>query len=98
MYRQAPEVRVRQPRAPLLVDQLADGREFARPRQQRAELGMYREPRGAPEIGRRPLDCLAVTIYKFRDVFSSGLTDMGRAGLVKHTTDTGDQRPFRLLP
>ncbi len=56
MYRQAPEVRVRQPRAPLLVDQLADGREFARPRQQRAELGMYREPRGAQEIGRRPLD------------------------------------------
>ncbi len=31
MDRQAPEVRVRQTRAPLLVDQLADGREFAHP-------------------------------------------------------------------
>ncbi len=29
MERQVPEVRVRQPRAPPLVDQLADGREFA---------------------------------------------------------------------
>ncbi len=41
---------------------------------------------------------LAVAIYKFRDVFSSGLTDMGRTGFVKHTIDTGDQRPVRLLP
>ncbi len=34
---------------------------------------------------------LAAAIYEFRDVFSSGPTDMGRTGLVKHTTDTGDQ-------
>ena len=56
MKRQAPEVRERQPHAPLLFDQIADGREFAHPRQQRAKPGMCREPRGAPEIGRRPLD------------------------------------------
>ena len=41
---------------------------------------------------------LAAAIYEFRDVFSSGLTDMGRTGLVKHTIDTGDQRPIRLSP
>ncbi len=36
---------------------------------------------------------LAAAIYEFRDVFSSGSTDMG---LVKHTIDTGDQRPIQL--
>ncbi len=41
---------------------------------------------------------LAAAIYEYRDVFSSGLTDMGRTGLVKHTIDTGDQRPVRLPP
>ncbi len=40
----------------------------------------------------------AAAIYEFRDVFSSGPTDMGRTGLVKHTIDTGDQRPVRLPP
>ncbi len=44
MDRYNPEVRVRQPRAPLLVNQLADIREFAHPRQQRTEPVMYREP------------------------------------------------------
>ncbi len=41
---------------------------------------------------------LAAAIYEHRDVFSSGPTDMGRTGLVKHTIDTGDQRPVRLPP
>ncbi len=41
---------------------------------------------------------LAAAIYEFRDVFSSGATDMGRTGLVKHTIDTGDHRPIRLPP
>ncbi len=41
---------------------------------------------------------LAAAIYEFRDVFSSGPTDMGRTGLVKHTIDTGDQRPICLPP
>ena len=40
---------------------------------------------------------LAAGIYKYRGVFSSGPTDMGRTGLVNHTVDTGDQRPIRLL-
>ncbi len=50
MERQAPEVRVKRPCTPLLVDRLADAGELIQPRQQRAEPGMYREPRGAPEI------------------------------------------------
>ena len=37
---------------------------------------------------------LATAIYEYRDVFSSGPADMGRTGLVKHTIDTGDQRPI----
>ncbi len=41
---------------------------------------------------------LAAAIYEYRDVFRSGPTDMGRTGLVKHTIDTGDQRPIRLPP
>ncbi len=41
---------------------------------------------------------LAAEIYEFQDVFSSGPMDMGRTGLVKHTIDTGDQRPIRLPP
>ncbi len=41
---------------------------------------------------------LAAAIYEYRDVLSSGPTDMGRTGLVKHTIDTGDQRPIRLPP
>ncbi len=39
---------------------------------------------------------LAAAIYEHWDVFSNGPTDMGRTGLVKHTIDTGDQRPVRL--
>ncbi len=52
MERQASEVRVRQPRTSLLVNRLVDAGEFVQPQQQRAERGMYREPGGAPEIGR----------------------------------------------
>ncbi len=32
------------------------------------------------------------------ETFSSGPTDMGRTGLLKHTIDTEDQRPIRLPP
>ncbi len=41
---------------------------------------------------------LAAAIYEFRDVFSSGPTDMERTGLIKRTIDTGDQCPVRLPP
>ncbi len=37
---------------------------------------------------------LAAAIYEYRDVFSSGPTDMGKNGLVKHTIDTDNQRPI----
>ncbi len=40
----------------------------------------------------------AAAIYEFRDVFSSGPTDMGRTGLVKHTMNIKNQRPIRLPP
>ncbi len=39
-----------------MVDQIADVREIMHPRQPRAEARIYREPRGAPEIGCMPLD------------------------------------------
>ena len=41
---------------------------------------------------------MAAAIYEYRDVFSSGPTDMGRTGLIKHTIDTGDQKPVILPP
>ncbi len=41
---------------------------------------------------------LAIAIYQYGDVFSSGPTGMGRTGLVKHTIDIGDQRPIHLPP
>ena len=41
---------------------------------------------------------LAAAIYESSAVFSSGPTDMGSTSLVKHTIDTGDQRPMRLPP
>ncbi len=40
----------------------------------------------------------AATIYEFWDMFSSGSTNMGRTGLVKHTIDTGDQQSICLPP
>ena len=39
---------------------------------------------------------LAVAIYEYRDVFSSGPVDMGRPDLVTHMIDTGEHRPIRL--
>ena len=56
MERLGPEARVRRPRTPLLVDRLADAGELAPPQQQEAEPELFREPRDAPEIVRRPLD------------------------------------------
>ncbi len=56
MERLGPKARVRRPRTPLLVDQLADAKELAPPQQQEAEPELFREPRDAPEIARRPLD------------------------------------------
>ncbi len=44
----------------------------------------------ADDLTLRQREELAAAIYKFQDIFSSGLTDMGRTGLVKHTIDTGD--------
>ncbi len=41
---------------------------------------------------------LAVTIYEYRNVFSSGPANMGRTDLVTHTIDTGQHRPIRLPP
>ncbi len=47
---------MRRPRTPLLVDRLAEAEELAPPQQREAEHELFREPRDAPEIGRRPLD------------------------------------------
>ncbi len=52
----------------------------------------------ADDLTLRQREELAAAIYGYRDVFSSGPTDMGRTGLVKHTIDTGDQRPIWLPP
>ncbi len=41
---------------------------------------------------------LAATIYEYRDVFSSGPTDMGRTDLVTHSIDTGENRLIYLPP
>ncbi len=46
----------------------------------------------------RQREVLAAVICEFWDDFSSSPTDMGRTSLVKHTIDTGDQRPIRLPP
>ncbi len=51
-----PAAGVRRPRTPLLADRLADAEDLAPPRQRGAEQELFREPRDAPEIGRRPLD------------------------------------------
>ena len=45
----------------------------------------------ADDLSLRQREELAAAISEFRDVFSSGPTDMGRTGRVKHTIDTGDQ-------
>ena len=38
------------------MDRLAEAQELAPPRQREVEHELFREPRDAPEIGRRPLD------------------------------------------
>ncbi len=66
-----------------------------------ADLPEYLQPlmEGvADDLTLRQREELAAAIYEFRDVFSSGPTDMGGTGLVKHTIDTGDQRPVRPPP
>ncbi len=66
-----------------------------------ADLTEYLQPlmEGvADDLTLRQREELAAAIYEYRDVFSSGPTDMGRMGLLKHTIDTGDQRPIRLPP
>ncbi len=66
-----------------------------------ANLPEYLQPlmEGVSEdLTLRQREELAAAIYEHGDVFSSGPTDMGRTGLVKHTIDTGDQRPVRLPP
>ncbi len=51
-----PAAGVRRPRTPLLVNRLADAEDIAPPRQREFEHELFREPRDAPEVGRRPLD------------------------------------------
>ena len=66
-----------------------------------ADLPEYLQPlmEGvADDLTLRQREELAATIYEFQDVFSSAPTDMGRTGLVKHTIDTGGQRPVQLSP
>ncbi len=66
-----------------------------------ADLPEYLQPlmEGVSEdLMMRQREELAAAIYEHRDVFSSGPVNMGRTGLVKHTIDTGDQRPVRLPP
>ncbi len=56
MERTGPVAGVRRPHTPLLVDRLADAEDLAPPRQREVEHELFREPRDAPEVGRRPLD------------------------------------------
>ncbi len=52
----------------------------------------------ADDLTPRQREELVAAIYEYWDVFSSGPADMGRTGLVKHTIDTGEQRPIWLPP
>ncbi len=54
--RMGPAAGVMRPHTPLLVDRLADAEDLAPPRQREVEHELFREPRDAPEVGRRPLD------------------------------------------
>ncbi len=47
-------------------------------------------------ITTREREELAAAIYEYRDVFSSGLEDMGQTDLVTYTIDTGEHRPICL--
>ena len=50
------------------------------------------------DITTRECEELAVAIYEYRDVFSSGPEDMGQTDLVTHTIDTDERRPICLPP
>ncbi len=50
------------------------------------------------DITTREREGLAVAIYEYRDVVSSGPEDMGQTDLVTHTTDTGEYHPIHLPP
>ncbi len=52
----------------------------------------------AGDLTVREREELAVAIYAYRDVFSSGLDDMECTDLVTHSIDTGEHRPIRLPP
>ena len=41
---------------------------------------------------------LASPLDEFTDIFSSGLADLGRTGVVQHFIDTGDRRPIKQAP
>ncbi len=71
------------------------------PRMDPVDLPEYLQPlmEGvADDLTLQQREELAAAIYEYRNVFSSGPTDMVRTGLVKHTIDPGDQRPIRLSP
>ncbi len=50
------------------------------------------------DITIREREELAVAIYEYQDVFSSGPDDMGCTDLVTHSIETGEHRPIRLPP
>ena len=52
----------------------------------------------AEYISTRECEELAVAIYEYRDIFSSGPEDMGQTDLVTHTIDTREHSPIRLPP
>ncbi len=60
-----PEIVEQQPPVLSMADPAEDVRELIHPRLPQTEARIYREPRGAPEIGRRPLD-LGVPHYPAR--------------------------------
>ncbi len=48
----------------------------------------------AEDISTREWEELAMAIFEYRDVFSSGSEDMGQTVLVTHTIDTGEHPPI----
>jgi len=54
--------------------------------------------RSQMEVPESERDLVRSVITKFAHVFSTGEGDIGRTGLVKHSINTGDQRPIRQRP
>ncbi len=52
----------------------------------------------AEDISTWECEELAAAIYEYRDVFNSGLEDMGQTYLVTHSIDTREHHPIRLPP